>query len=286
MDARKTLKELHSEWEDCTRCELGVRRDALKGHFVAGEGDRRSIMFIGEGPGRNEEAQGRPFIGKSGMILRYVLEKLGATNCYVTNVVCCRSCSPVLDDAGNPILRSYGKGPALPVFRDEPPLPSHMDACMPRLYEEIYLVDPILIVTIGAKAAEALLGHSVKIGTIRGTETTIEIPGALARAVLTDKKGVWVRKSGGKLIQPTEQGTVKYLMIPTLHSAFVARRLADRGPDSATRLFVKDIRYAVKTYERILYEIYGSIPTGESDTPDEEINLIEDDEEDTYGQIE
>ena len=77
MDEVRRLNVLRDAWQDCVRCELGKRRSDVNGHFVFGEGVTRSILFVGEGPGKNEEREGRPFVGRSGKILRGVMEKLG-----------------------------------------------------------------------------------------------------------------------------------------------------------------------------------------------------------------
>ena len=274
-DARKTLPVLRKEWEGCTKCELGVRRDANGGQLVFGEGKRRGVMFIGEGPGSEEEAEGTPFVGPSGKILRGIIQKLGFTEYYITNIVTCRSCAPLTDAAGTLILRR-----GRPVFKDEPPIPPYIEACQPRLHEEIYLVDPIVIVSLGGTAAKTLIGGNLSILNEAGKERHIEIPGATARAVLTETKKQWVRKVGGKIIQPVERNTVRYLLVPTIHPAYVARNIADRGLNSPMRQLFNHIKLAVQIYERYLLETFGTLPTGASDVdytegsfdPDEEDN--------------
>ena len=92
----------------------------------------------------------------------------------------------------------FGRGPkGVPVLRykDEPPTPIHKNACRPRLLEEIYLVDPIVIVGLGGPACEALLGHSITITRDRGETSQIAIPGASYRPVLTEKRQQWLRKN-------------------------------------------------------------------------------------------
>lgn len=258
MDAVRRLNVLRDEWLTCTKCELGTRRVNVNGQFVFGEGVIRSILFVGEGPGKNEEWQGRPFVGRSGKILRSVLEHLGATDVsYITNVVACRSCAPLIDQNTNtPMTRENKRtGKHELIWKDEPPSPIHMNACMPRLYEEIYLVDPVVIVALGNKAAEALTGGSVTITTERGKERHISIPGMTSRAVLTEKKGAWLRKVKGQYIAPVEQNEVRYLLVPTLHPAYVDRKLSDKGSSSPFRQFFADIQKAVKIFERHQLEL-------------------------------
>lgn len=271
-DARKTLEQLRSEWIQCTRCDLGVQRNNQQGKFVFGQGRTRSIMFIGEGPGVEEEENGVPFIGKSGNLLRKILTKLGVSDFYLSNLVACRSCEPVLDANNQPLFFKRKYGPAVPRFKDMPPSPMQWKACMPRLQEEIYLVDPIIIVSLGGTSGEALTGGHLTITRDRGEMATIEIPGAGFDAVLTEKRHAWYRKVGGEVVAPVEQTMVRYSLIPTLHPAYVLRKIADRGQDSPFQRLVEDIRKAAKIYEFYMKEAYQKIPTGESDTSFEDID--------------
>lgn len=261
VDFTRTLEDLHDEWESCTKCPLGQRRLQVNGNFVRGEGKPRSVMFIGEGPGVEEEAEGRPFIGRSGKILRGILQKLDFKDFYITNAVTCRACVPAEDAQGNPRFR---KG--VQVFKDERPLPPYLAACNPRLQEEIYLVDPIVIVALGGTAAETLLGRSVSILAIRGIPEHMSIKGAAFSPSVTDKKGVWGRKQGGHLVYPIEQNEVRYLVLPTLHPAYVARQMSDKGPRSPFMQFVDDIKMAIKVYHQYRFEVFGEVI---EETPDD-----------------
>jgi uracil-DNA glycosylase len=259
----RTLPILHKEWSTCTKCNLGERRITVDGHFVFGEGVTRSIMLIGEGPGVDEEKLGRPFIGKSGTFLRNVLQRLGMNDYYLSNLVSCRSCQPASDAEGKPIIRTNWET-KLPeqVFKDEPPNPVQYGACSPRLYEEIYLVDPIVIVGLGQRPCEALLKRSVTIKALRGEATQIEVPGRGYQAVLTEKRREWRRAVKGITVQPVERFQVLYHFIPTFHPAFITRILRDGG-DNEKKLFqqfVADLRKALKTYETYLEMVFGKVP--------------------------
>ena len=265
VDFRKSLTELRDEWSSCESCDLGKRRLAVDGKFVFGEGMRGGIMFIGDGPGEAEEEEGRPFIGNAGMVLRKVLDKLQFTEHYITNLVACHSCTPCIRADGQPIFRrDYQTRKMLPLMRDEPPLPLCIDACLPRLQEEIYLVDPILIVTIGPVATKTLIGKSVSITDpgVRGHPFTITVPGAGFVTSRTEKKGAWVRRLLGKLIMPVEPSTVRYLCIPTHHPLYVLQKIGDQGNDSVFMQFAKDIQKSVQVYERYMFELYGVMPSG------------------------
>lgn len=262
-DYRYSLQVVRDAWENCQNCDLGVRRKKVGGKFVFGEGALGGIMFIGEGPGVNEEEEGRPFVGKSGQVLRQVINKLGIAHCsYISNVVACRSCSQAYNGEGQPVMR-YNRALKIhePFIKDEPPSPVQIASCLPRLYEEIYLVDPILIVALGGEAAKAIISErSFSILTERGKTREISIPGAWSLPELTDKRKTWLRKVRGEFVMPTTQNAVRYLMMPTLHPAYVLRRQADQSFKNPLDSFLQDMKDAAKLYDRYLYEAYGTAP--------------------------
>lgn len=264
-DARKSLAKLKEEWRTCQACPLGVRRVAVDGQFVFGEGRRGGIMFIGEGPGKDEEAEGGPFVGKSGKLLRGVLEKLEIKDYYISNTVACRSCVPITDADGNPIMtKGYRGRPPEPRYKDQPPTKAEVEACRPRLMEEIYIVDPTVIVALGGQAAEFLRGKSTTITRDRGQAMEISVPGATQIPSLTSK-GMWHRKTKGVVHAPIEQNEVQYLMIPTLHPAYVLRQANDESKDNPFQQFYRDIRYAAEIYNRYQLEVYGVVAAGLSE---------------------
>jgi uracil-DNA glycosylase len=229
-------------------------------------------MFIGEGPGREEEEWGRPFIGASGSLLRKILEGLGFTDHYITNLVACRSCEPRLDENQQPMFRG-GRGgkPKELWMQDTPPKPMEWGACLARLHEEIYLVDPVVIVSLGGTAAEALIGRPVTITRDHGQPREIQIPGAGFDAVLTEKKREWYHKVRGQVVAPVRQASVGYLLVPALHPAYVLRKIADKGADSPFRLLVEDVRNAIKIYEEYIKHVFQAEVSNASSTPWEEV---------------
>lgn len=260
-NANKTLPQLRDEWSSCTKCKLGERRLAEEGSFVFGYGARRAVMFIGEGPGVEEEKQGIPFVGRSGKLLHTVLQALKLEQYYISNIVSCRSCEPRVDAKGNPMLRKNWETKKMELaYQDIPPLPMFMEACFPRLYEEIYLVDPVIVVGLGATACEALLKRPVTITRMHGNMTHIDVPGAVHRPSLTPG-GKWARKSLGVLNAPTEQNQVQYLFMPTLHPAFVLRSIQDKDARSWFQQFYADVAKAVQTYNAYLEAVVGT-PAG------------------------
>jgi uracil-DNA glycosylase len=272
QDARKTLTQLKQEWSACIRCDLGKQRIERDGKFVFGHGVKHAVMFVGEGPGVDEERQGSPFIGRSGQLLRRVLSFLNLTDYYLTNVVSCRSCALATHQDGTIIMRTDFRGNSAPLYRDEPPTPPQRSACKPRLLEEIYLVDPLVIVGLGGPACETLLGHSITITRDHGEVSQIAIPGATHRPMLTEKRQQWLRKVGKEWAAPTEQNEVLYYFVPTLHPAYVARQLADKGPNNPFQRFVTDIRKAVKTYDTYLETVFGVIPAEREEPTEVELH--------------
>ena len=142
------LKEKVSACRQCGLCE-GRKKT------VFGVGDERAKwLFIGEGPGRNEDMQGEPFVGPAGKLLDNMLLAMGlkrGDNAYIANIVKCRP----TDENG----------------RDRPPAPEEVAACMPYLQRQIALIQPTVLVALGKTAALSLLGldPSTPVSKLRGT---------------------------------------------------------------------------------------------------------------------
>jgi len=257
-DARKSLAVLQQEWSSCQACDLGQMRDAIEGSFVFGEGTPHGVMFIGEGPGRDEETEGSPFVGRSGDFLRSTISVLGFKRYYLTNVVCCRSWQYVFNPDGSPRLEYRSK---LQQRKDAPPNQLQIDACRARLMEQIYLVDPILIVALGARAAEALLRTPVTLQKDSGLLKTVEVPGATFRPSLTTVGHKWARWVGPKdnrqLIQPYEPNAVTYPLIALYHPTHVMDHAKDRRPGSPRHLFATGMKKVYDMYSRYLQEVSG-----------------------------
>lgn len=135
MDSWKLLK---SECADCSRCELCETRTNL----VFGVGNEAAeVMFIGEGPGEQEDLQGLPFVGRAGMLLDDMLRMidLDRERVYIANIVKCRP----------------------PHNRD--PLPEERAACSQWLKKQIELVDPLIIICLGRIAATSLIDEDFRI---------------------------------------------------------------------------------------------------------------------------
>lgn len=234
----RELSSLHEEWAGCTRCDLHVRRDSdPRYHMVRGAGSLASIMVIGEGPGKEEELSGEPFVGRSGNLLRSALKSFDLLDrTYITNAVMCRSCEPDLDMDDLPKIR---RGEM--VMKDTNPLQHHITACRPRLMEEIYLVDPIIIIATGRISAEAVLGGRVAIMKESGSIRIARVPGRTTEAQLTAKRKAWRRKVRGEYLMPVKQYEVEYAVMPLLHPSYVLRYENDTQRDSPMDKFVRSL---------------------------------------------
>jgi uracil-DNA glycosylase len=204
---------------------------------------------------------------------------MGLRQVYITNVVTCRSCAQAYDTEGNPRYRKdRNTGELALVIQDQPPTPAQMTECLPRLYEEIYLVDPVLIVALGVEAAKALSRSAISILAETGTTKEITIPGAGYHPLLTAKKAVWVRKVRGEIVMPGEQNQVRYLMMPLLHPAYLVRRFKDERYGNPLQLFAEGMKKAVRIYDRYMFEVYGNHPAARELSEEDVQHAIEGDE--------
>ena len=140
----RSLDQLREHIGDCQRCKLAGGRTNL----VFGVGNpEASLMFVGEGPGRDEDLEGEPFVGRAGQLLTEIITrgmKLRRADVYITNVVKCRP----------------------PNNRN--PEPDEVARCFPFLNRQIDLVQPSVIVALGGVAAQLLLGVRTPITRMRG----------------------------------------------------------------------------------------------------------------------
>lgn len=202
MDKQQYLTVIQQCWSGCTACGLCEDRRQI----VFGYGNPNAqVMVVGEAPGDSEDRLGFPFVGASGQLLDQYLAAVSARedvqevsdimtkirdredrypyqmklrellleDYYFTNIVMCRP----------------------PENRD--PIPKEMEACRARLVEQIYTVDPVVIVSAGSIATTALVGKKVSITTQRGELLDVEIPGRIL--------------------------PVRYSLMPVLHPSYLLR---------------------------------------------------------------
>jgi len=139
----KALKDLQQEIGSCRLCRLSKERK----NIVFGEGNPDAeLMFIGEGPGREEDLQARPFVGDAGKVLTSLIQKMGLkrSDVYIANIIKCRP----------------------PSNRD--PEEDEMTTCMPFIEKQIDIIQPRIIIALGRISAHNLTGNKIPISKLRG----------------------------------------------------------------------------------------------------------------------
>lgn len=144
LEKTRDLRELREFIGDCQRCKLAP----LRTHLVFGVGNPKAeLMFVGEGPGAEEDARGEPFVGRAGLLLTDIIERgmaMSRSDVYICNVIKCRP-----PDNRNPE-------------------PDEVAACEPFLLRQIDLVRPRVIVGLGTFAVQSLLKVKTPISRLRG----------------------------------------------------------------------------------------------------------------------
>jgi uracil-DNA glycosylase len=138
-----TLEEIRAGLGECKRCKLHQTRKTI----VFGEGNSKAkLMFIGEGPGFDEDVQGRPFVGRAGQLLTKIIEsiKLKREDVYIANIIKCRP----------------------PQNRN--PQPDEIEACHGFVLAQVEAIKPKIICALGTFAAQTLLQTDAKISSLRG----------------------------------------------------------------------------------------------------------------------
>ena len=172
--AGATLAEVEAASMTCARCKLAGNRTQVV--FGVGRPDA-DLMFVGEGPGEQEDLKGEPFVGRAGKLLTQLIEGIGLTRAdvYIANVVKCRP----------------------PGNRD--PQPDEIEACAPWLDRQLELIRPRVIVTLGNFATKLLLQTKEGITKIRGHEFAFARAGHDAVLIPTLHPSA-VLRSGGRTL--------------------------------------------------------------------------------------
>ncbi|HXE97241.1 MAG TPA: uracil-DNA glycosylase [Dongiaceae bacterium] len=142
-EKHETLEQIRKDMGQCHRCKLGATRK----NMVFGVGNPKArLVFVGEAPGADEDAQGEPFVGDAGKMLNRIIAAMGLKReeVYICNVVKCRP------------------------PQNRPPESDEISACMPYLLRQLASIGPEVIVALGASAAHALLQTKVPISKLRG----------------------------------------------------------------------------------------------------------------------
>ena len=178
------LVSIRTDLGNCTRCNLHKGRN----NIVFGVGNPHAeLMFIGEGPGADEDEQGIPFVGRAGQLLTKIIQAMGIKrdDVYIGNIVKCRP----------------------PNNRN--PEPDEIDTCIPFILKQIAVIQPKVIVCLGAIAAKALLNTEVPISKLRGK--IIEWPSGSVNLISKSPREIALQE-----LKPCK-------VIPTYHPAFLLR---------------------------------------------------------------
>ena len=195
------LQSIRTEIGDCKRCKLCKGRN----NIVFGVGNpSAALMFIGEGPGADEDAKGEPFVGRAGQLLTKIIEVMGLKrgDVYISNIVMCRP----------------------PNNRN--PEPDEIEECMPFLLKRISVIKPKIIVTLGAIATKAMLATEVPISKIRGKFLdwpSEALSPSLSKEGSSASPPLLKGGEGGFELPPCK-------LLPTYHPAFLLRNPAMKRP--------------------------------------------------------
>jgi uracil-DNA glycosylase len=151
-ERREQLVQLYKEVRSCNRCPLYETRTKVV--FGAGNADA-DLMFVGEAPGAEEDRQGLPFVGRAGQLLNQMLEEIGLVrdDIFIANV-----------------LKSRPPG-------NRDPQPLEIEACKPWLFEQVRLIEPRVVCTLGNFSTKLLSGSPTGITRVRGTPQVHDLGG-------------------------------------------------------------------------------------------------------------
>ncbi len=193
------LSALYERYKDCTRCGLGLSR--IKFVFGVGSPDAR-ILFIGEGPGYQEDRIGEPFVGKAGILLDKMMAAIDLsrkTNAYIANIVKCHPmANPKTPDArGN----------------DRPPEPEEVETCAPILLQQIAIIKPEVIMTLGSPSTKMVLHTRDAITGLRGKLFPFDVDYFYPKD----------NSKGFEIDDATRAALAKTQVLPTFHPAALLR---------------------------------------------------------------
>jgi uracil-DNA glycosylase len=196
VDKTSALQALYDRYKECTRCPLGATR--IKVVFGVGNPNAQ-VVFIGEGPGYEEDRRGEPFVGKAGQLLDKIMAAIGLNrqNAYIANIV---KCHPM-------------QNPETPEARgnDRAPNSLEVETCSPILKEQLAIIQPRFIVTLGSPSTRTLLQTSDGITKLRG------------RLVPFAADSFFAAPQSVTLDETTRQALSRTQVLPTYHPAALLR---------------------------------------------------------------
>ena len=210
----EALQSLYETYKDCTRCPLGFTR--IKIVFGVGSPDAE-VLFIGEGPGYEEDRRGEPFVGKAGQLLDKMMAAIGLsrkTNAYIANIV---KCHPMAN-------------PQTPEARgnDRPPSPEEVETCSPILLQQIAILQPRVIMTLGSPSTKMILHTKDGITGLRGKLFPFDVEHFYPETLVEEPKTV-------KINPETREVLKRAQVLPTYHPAALLRN-PNLKPESWTDL--------------------------------------------------
>ncbi|MHB1001788.1 MAG: uracil-DNA glycosylase [Armatimonadota bacterium] len=192
-DIVQQMEELKAKVMNCQACDLCKTRT----NVVFGEGNPATpLVIVGEGPGANEDATGRPFVGRAGQLLDLALKENGITrdHVFICNVVKCRAS---LIENGS--------------IKNRPPRPDEVQTCLPWLQQQLDIMKPLVILTLGAPSSNVIIHKDFR---------------------MTKERGLWFQTVYAKQA------------IAALHPAYILRQGSGPGYDAARASLVSDINAA------------------------------------------
>ena len=177
------IEQLRLSALDCERCELAETRT----NVVFGEGNPETpLVIVGEGPGENEDATGRPFVGRAGALLDEVLKENGLSrkHIYITNVIKCRAC-----------IMENGR------TRNRPPSGLEINSCLPWLEKQLAIIQPLVILCLGAPSANSIIHKDFKMTQERG----IVFESRFARFAMAALHPAYVLRQAGEGYEATRR---------------------------------------------------------------------------------
>lgn len=202
------LAEVEARAKACTACHLSQTRT----HVVFGEGNPRSpLVIVGEGPGEQEDATGRPFVGRAGALLDKALREAGMSrrHVYICNIIKCRAA-----------VMEGGR------LRNRPPAQEEIQACAPWLDAQLTLIKPLVIVCLGAPAASTLIHKNFKIMQERGQWFS----NRYAPAVIAALHPAYILRQAGEAYEKAYRSLVDDLIAARERVKELRRRQAAQQP--------------------------------------------------------
>lgn len=265
-DDHLSTGDLHTKWAECRQCNLGLNLATRIANTPEGDsppqqprrtGHSHGILVVGLNPTRNDERDGihfgrgpwnrdkKAYDPSGGDLLKALFRKLQMGQVFYTNLVACRSCELQVNEDGSP--RTFERnGVQMPYYKDRPPLYPEIAACQPRLWEEIYCVDPLLILSTQPEVTQHLLGKRC---LSDGEVGQLEISGR-TRIPKQDARGQFSRMMKGVRVPYLTTVSLKYPVMQIPNPDLALQRHANKRQDGELNQLKHCIQLAVQVYQR------------------------------------